>query len=290
MSPQVTSLDEHWTIVDDRPMFYRASTDLAPPGATPIVHVHGFGISGRYLVPTAERLAHLHPTYVPDLPGYGRSISPDRALTIPELATALASFLDVIGISRVILLGNSMGCLISLEFARAFPDRIESAILVSPAGGPHNQPLYRGLSQLARDSVKEPVRLLPVAAPDYIRFGAANSLRLFHAMTTYPTVDIAMQLDLPILVVAGANDPLVSHENLQLLVENKPNMTFVILDGGAHALNFSHPERLAAIFESWTEQQSIGPKIDLAREIQVFESEVLGESEELDNAAVDTDL
>ncbi len=277
MPLQVTSLEEHWTIVDDRPMFYRSATNASPAGSTPLVHVHGFGISGQYLVPTAERLAQYHPTYVPDLPGYGRSLNPKRTLKIPELAHTLASFLDAIGIDRVILLGNSMGCLIALEFAHAYPDRIESAILVSPAGGPHNQPIYRGLSQLARDAVKEPVRLVPVACPDYIRFGPANSIRLFRAMTRYPTVDRAMQLELPILVVAGARDPLVSRENLGILVERKPNMTFVIVEGGAHALNFSHPDRLATIFESWAEHLSLGPEVDSAGNIQIFESDASGE-------------
>ncbi|MGH2618077.1 MAG: alpha/beta fold hydrolase, partial [Thermomicrobiales bacterium] len=65
-------------------------------GALPIVHVHGFGISGRYLEPTAARLAAHYPTYVPDLPGHGRSEHPRRPLDIAGLADALADYLDVL--------------------------------------------------------------------------------------------------------------------------------------------------------------------------------------------------
>ena len=279
MPGETATLGDHWTIVNDLPMFYRAATDAAPAGATPMVHVHGFGISGSYMVPTAERLAPFHPTYVPDLPGYGRSRKPVRTLTIPELAASLASFLDVAGVERAILLGNSMGCLITLEFAHAYPERVERAILVSPAGGPHNLPLYRGVSQLARDSVRETIRLIPVAVPDYVRFGPVSSLRLFHAMTRYPTVERALELELPMLVVAGTRDPLVSREHLQSLVERKPNMTMVIQDRAAHAINFSHPRELANVVRSWTEDQPITFDETQAKHVQIVEATAAPEGE-----------
>ena len=210
MDANTAPLSEVWTIVNGRPLFYRVNLKAAPAGAVPIVHVHGFGISGKYLVPTAERLATLHPKpIVPDLPGYGRSHNPERTLTIPQLAQTLAAFLDGFDYERYILLGNSMGCLVSLEFAHQFPDRVDRVILVSPAGGPNNQPLARALAQMALDGVRENLGLLPVAVPDYVRFGPLNSLRLFKAMTEYPTIERAAELSIPILVVAGQRDPLV---------------------------------------------------------------------------------
>jgi pimeloyl-ACP methyl ester carboxylesterase len=257
MSKAPVTLTEKWTILNGLPMLYRVATDAAPAGATPIVHIHGFGISGRYLVPAAERLAPFHPTYVPDLPGYGRSHKPERTLTIPQLAESLRAFLDTVGIEKPILLGNSMGCLISIEFAHAFPDRIERAILVSPAGGPHNQPIYRGLPQLAQDALRETPRMATIAVPDYVRFGMISSLRLFHAMTNYPTVERALELEIPLLVVAGARDPLVSQERLRKFVAMKPQLTLVIHNRAAHAINYSHPQELADIVHTWLEDRPL---------------------------------
>jgi pimeloyl-ACP methyl ester carboxylesterase len=254
---ETVALRESWIIVDGLPLHFRVAADAAPSGATPIIHVHGFGISGRYLVPAAERLAPYYPTYVPDLPGYGRSHKPDRTLSIPKLAEALAAFLDAVEVERATLLGNSMGCLISVEFAHAYPDRIERAILVSPAGGPHNQPLFRGLPQLVRDSLRETPRMVPVAVPDYLRFGPVSSIRLFHEMTQYPTIDRVLALDLPILIVAGARDPLVSKERLRELAERLPTLTLIIHDQAAHAINFSHPKMLASVVRAWLEDQPI---------------------------------
>src|SRR5206468_13020059 len=64
-------LAERWTTVDGVDVFYRESA--GPVGAPVMMHLHGFGLSGRYLVPTAERLAGDFHTLVPDLPGFGRS-------------------------------------------------------------------------------------------------------------------------------------------------------------------------------------------------------------------------
>src|SRR5947199_2667493 len=88
-------LDGFWTEAGGWSIFSRARTDLAPAGAPPVVLVSGLGVSGRYLLPTAQRVAPNHPVYVPDLPGVGRSVLPPRALPVPELADSLAAWLAV---------------------------------------------------------------------------------------------------------------------------------------------------------------------------------------------------
>ena len=75
-----------------------------------MMHLHGFGLSGRYLLPTAEALADEFHILVPDLPGFGRSGNAIEPLTVEELAHAAAAFLDTQGIEKVTLVGNSMGC------------------------------------------------------------------------------------------------------------------------------------------------------------------------------------
>ena len=174
-----------WVIVDGLPVFHRMCLD-AGSDADAIVHVHGFGISGTYLEPTAARLAPRHRTYVPDLPGMGRSIRPERTLDLPGLARALISYCDAVGVERATLVGNSLGCPIIVEVATTFPDRIERAVLVSPAGGPNNRPLGRVIKQMLADGLREPPSMLPIAVRDYLRFGVLQGLSLFKAMTRYP--------------------------------------------------------------------------------------------------------
>jgi len=248
---------ETWNIVNGLPMFARVNLDAAGSGAIPIVHIHGFAISGSYLLPTAAALAVNHPTYVPDLPGYGRSYRPRKTLSIPELADALAAYLDVVGEKKVVLLGNSMGCLIALEFIRKYRDRVVKAVMVSPAGGPHNQPLARGLPQLAADSFREDPRMYIIAVPDYLRFGLIRAVQLFHQMAHYPTLDRFVHLDCPSLIVVGSRDPLVSKERMKSALDLPLDLSLVFLEQAAHAINFSHPELLAGIVQRFLDNEPL---------------------------------
>jgi pimeloyl-ACP methyl ester carboxylesterase len=214
-----------------------------------MMHLHGFGLSGRYLLPTAERLAGDFHTLVPDLPGFGRSGRSLHPLDVPDLAEAAADFLDNRKIRVATLVGNSMGCPVICEFARLHPDRIDRAILVSPAGGLHNQPLQRAIGQLAHDGVLEPPRLVPVAVPDYLRFGVPSTLRLFRALTQFPALERLLALEVPTLVVVGDRDPLMPTPARikEIATQYDSLVALVVIEGAAHAINFSHPGELANV-------------------------------------------
>ena len=132
-----------------------------------------------------------------------------------------------------------------MELANLFPERIERAVLVSPAGGPNNRPLTRALSQMARDGLREPLGMLPIAARDYLRFGVLSSWSLFKAMTRYPTLERLPQLTVPTLAIAGARDPLVRVDRVHVL-SALPHIDAVQIPG-AHALNFSAPQLIAEL-------------------------------------------
>src|SRR5690349_660164 len=83
----------------------------------PVVLVHGFGVSGTYMLPLAEALAERFSVFVPDLPGYGRSEHPDTPLGVAALADALTGCLDALGLERPVLVANSLGCQVVTELA-----------------------------------------------------------------------------------------------------------------------------------------------------------------------------
>jgi pimeloyl-ACP methyl ester carboxylesterase len=236
----IPPLQPGWLIVDGLPMYHRFA--LAG-GDTAVVHVHGFGISGTYLEPTAARLADRFRTYVPDLPGMGRSHRPEHPLDLPALARSLVAYCDAVDVGRATFVGNSLGCPIVIEVASSFPDRIERVVLVSPAGGPNNQPLPRALRQMALDATREPIGLLPIAVRDYLNFGLVRGWDLFQAMTRYPTLERLGALTAPTLVIAGMRDPLVRIDRAHVF-HGLPHVAAVQVSG-AHALNFSRPELIA---------------------------------------------
>ncbi|WP_243074967.1 alpha/beta fold hydrolase [Microbacterium sp. SS28] len=266
-----TTLAERWALVDGIDVFYRESVN--PPAARVMMHVHGFGLSGRYLLPTAERLADEFHTLVPDLPGFGRSGKAPNALDVPDLAHAAARFLDERGIEKATLVGNSMGCPVICEFAHHYPDRIERAVLVSPAGGIHNQPLARAIGQLSKDGGREPVKMVGVATPDYLRFGIPSTFKMFKALTQYPTLQRLLELHLPTLVVLGERDPLLpgSARVQEVASQTDSHVLIVRMEGAAHAINFSHPDELAHVIRLFMDDKPMVDHSDGMQHTQIYE-------------------
>jgi pimeloyl-ACP methyl ester carboxylesterase len=238
-------------------MFVRTSAPV--DDAVPFVHVHGFAISGTSLMPTAERLTARATNIVPDLPGYGRSEHPEATLGITALAETLLEFLDVLDMDKVVLVGNSMGCPVILDVAHLEPGRVQAVVLASPAGGVWNQPLGRGLMQLARDAVRESPRMARLAVPDYLRFGPLNAFHLFSELTRFPSLARIVRTPVPTLAVIGSRDPLMPPPSRVFEVARlaPEHVTVALIHGAAHAMNFSHPGELAHVIGCWLDGREI---------------------------------
>ena len=254
--PGPPPLEHHSAVVDRNEIHYRVS---GPPDAPPIVHVHGFAVSGRYLLPTAALLADTYRTYIPDLPGFGHSPKPPEPMGIRDLGAALQGFLDAVGLDSATIVANSLGCTITAELIAIAPQRVERAIMVGIAGGLHNQPLPRAIAQMALDGLREPPRLLPVVAPDYLRFGPLRALHLFSRMAKYPAYERFLSMTVPTMVVIGSEDPLrPSWKRISAAMPNIPDeVTIVLFEGAAHAINFTHPRELASAIRQYLAGEEI---------------------------------
>jgi pimeloyl-ACP methyl ester carboxylesterase len=98
-----------------------------------------------------------------------------------------------------------------------------------------------------------------VAVPDYLRFGLPSTFRMFRALTRYPSLDRLLGLDVPTLVVAGNRDPLMpGPTRIQEVAEQvEHRVVFVVIDGAAHAINFSHPGELANVIRQFMADRPI---------------------------------
>ena len=166
-----------------------------------------------------------------------------------------------------------MGCPVICEFAHRYPDRIERAVLVSPAGGLHNQPLARAVGQLGLDGGREPVKLVGVATPDYLRFGIPSTFKLFKALTQYPTLQRLLELKLPTLVVLGERDPLLpgAARVQEVASQSDSHVLIVTMETAAHAINFSHPEELAHVIRLFMDDKPIVDHSDGMKHTRIYE-------------------
>ncbi|WP_213574260.1 alpha/beta fold hydrolase [Rhodococcus sp. USK13] len=102
-------------------------------GSLPVVMVHGLGGSHLNWVRVAPALAERTRVLTVDLPGFGLSPAGKRQTGIPANVAVLHRFLTEVVGGPVILMGNSMGGMISMFEASAHPDAVAALVLVDPA-------------------------------------------------------------------------------------------------------------------------------------------------------------
>jgi pimeloyl-ACP methyl ester carboxylesterase len=72
---------------------------------------------------------------MPDQIGFGKSSKPtDILYSFAWLARNTASLLDALGVSRVSVIGHSMGGMLATRWATQYPERTEQLVLVNPIG------------------------------------------------------------------------------------------------------------------------------------------------------------
>jgi 2-hydroxy-6-oxonona-2,4-dienedioate hydrolase len=215
----------------------------------PVVLVHGYGVSGRYLLPLASAMATRCATYVPDLPGCDRRGRAAAATGIGDLADALGNWLDVVGLSCPAFVANSMGCQIVTELASRRPHRVGPLVLIAPTIEPAKRAARHQIIQALRDSRHEPAGLVTLAVRDGARRGVAG----LHAMARSALAD-RIEERLPhicqrTVVIHGGNDRLISRRWAQEVASLLPNGELLVVPDGSHAPHYTHPSLVAEVVE-----------------------------------------
>ncbi len=104
-----------------------------PAGGPVIVCVHGLGGSAVNWVAVAPLLTGTCRVLAPDLAGHGLTQSCGRGTDVAANTALLHRFLESVPARPVILMGNSMGGMISLLEATAAPGAVAGLILLNPA-------------------------------------------------------------------------------------------------------------------------------------------------------------
>jgi pimeloyl-ACP methyl ester carboxylesterase len=99
----------------------------------PLLFLHGAS-GAPAIMPFMEKLAQRFEVLVPEHPGWGKSDEPEWLENIHDVAYFYLDFLKVLGLSRVTIVGSSMGGWIAMELAVRDTARLKSLVLASPAG------------------------------------------------------------------------------------------------------------------------------------------------------------
>jgi pimeloyl-ACP methyl ester carboxylesterase len=139
-----------------------------PPDGPPLLLTHGWGTNSTEWYYAKRRLADRFRLIVWDLPGLGRSTGPrTNDYSVDKMARDLEAVLDLAGDRPAILLGHSIGGMITLAFCRLFPQhlgrRVAGLVLVGTTyTNPVRTTTANGFFRAAQKPILEPLLHLTV--------------------------------------------------------------------------------------------------------------------------------
>lgn len=238
-------LESVFTEVNGIQMHALVSVDVAPPDAPPIVLVHGSGLSGQYMIPTARELTPDFPIFVPDIPGYGDSGDPGKVLNISEMADWIVAWMSAIKLPRASFLGNSFGCQVIVELAARYPQFTDRLLLQGPTTPPDERSAFWQFIRWRQNEPYNPAWLGDVTREDYHKAGGWRLLRSYTFQVTDEIESKAALIKAPTLIMRGEFDPIAHQEFCEMLVRLFHRAELVIIPDVAHTLVFTAPVQLA---------------------------------------------
>ena len=190
-----------------------------------------------------------------DSRGHGGSNAPAGDYTIDQLADDALALLDALGIEKAFYCGLSKGGMVGQKLASRNPDRLHAAVLCATSSYMGPADLWQGRIKTAReegmsgivdatlqrwftsafheshpdevDKVREMILTTPVD-------GFIGCCRAIQEMDQRNDLG---EVDLPVLVIAGAEDPGTTPAMNKAIADAIPGAGYVELAGAAHFCN-----------------------------------------------------
>jgi pimeloyl-ACP methyl ester carboxylesterase len=209
----------------------------------------------------------------PTHPGFGGTPRPDALASIPALAACYAQLLEDLGLTDVVVIGNSIGGWIAAELALRGSSRVRGVVLVDAAGlllpeFPVADFFSLTLDQVAELSYYRPdaFRIDLEAIPDAqkaVMAGNRAALAVYGgtAMGDPALLSRLPAVSIPTLVVWGAADHIIPPEHGKAIAGAIPGADFELISDAGHLPQLETPEllvRLVTDFAATAGQQDAG--------------------------------
>jgi pimeloyl-ACP methyl ester carboxylesterase len=165
--------------------------DVRGSGNTAIVFVHGWCSDRTFWREQLDVFASDYRVVAIDLPGHGSSGRTRKKWSLSSFAGDVSTVVESLDLKRVVLIGHSMGGLVSLEAAQLQPDRVIGIIGIDTISDVESegQPemMDRVIAAFEADfegtmHAFMPQLFSPNAAPELVQWATNNSVKADHVM------------------------------------------------------------------------------------------------------------
>ena len=219
-----------------------------------VVLLHGFLESTDMWEEYSNELAKSFHVILIDLPGHGQSGFFSNLTTIDRMAEMVKALIDHLGLSKVQMVGHSLGGYVSLSFAELFPDKLKSFILFHSTAYSDSQEVKakRDLAVEMLDRhpklyVKQTIKGLFRAETiekfkhevdslieNALKVNSKGYVGEDEAMKTRPDRIDILKSDISKYFIAGTFDPIISADASSLQIEQIKNGKGVFLEQAGH--------------------------------------------------------
>jgi pimeloyl-ACP methyl ester carboxylesterase len=243
--------------------------DTGGKGPT-IVFSHGLLMDQSMFAPQVAALESSYRCISWDERGHGRTASDTLApFTYYDSANDLVGLLDHLGVKQAVLAGMSQGGYLSLRCALKHPERVHALILIDTQAGPEDpakMPGYKQMldiwaSQGLPDSIADTVEQIILGrnwagAAEWKRkwhgWKPVNLLQCFHTLAERDDISKEIgKIKAPALVIHGDADAAITLDCGHSLAGSIVGAKFVVIKGGGHASNLTHPDQVNSAIEKF---------------------------------------
>ena len=223
----------------------------------PVILIPGMGASHQEWFQQVPVLSKQFQVITLDNAGSGRSVHPDREISIPEMAEDISHLITHLKLKKVALIGSSMGGVIAQCCLEMLPNRI-AAVVLSATFGHVTSHIIQVLSPLLRSKQSPKVRVQnvlplmisekfikekPLIVRRYVNQAEKMApprevlQRQVRAILNFTPHPLRRTHTIPMLILVGSQDPITTPEMARSLQERYPQAELHIFEGVKHLIH-----------------------------------------------------
>ena len=232
-----------------------------------LVLSHGLLMNRSMFAPQVAALRDAYRVVAWDERGHGDA-EHEGEWTYWDSARDVLALLDHLAVESAVLGGMSQGGFLSLRAALLAPGRVRALVLIDTQAGPEDPevvPLYHGMAEAWAADGADPSTLdftaLTILGPaDHAPWRAMwealpqhRAPQVLHPLLEREDItDRLGEITCPALVVHGSIDAAIPVEKASVLAAGLPGAgPVVLIEGGGHAANLSHPSPVNAAIRAF---------------------------------------